>query len=341
MKNCENLQGTMAAAFYGEASEDERAELDAHLATCSDCRAEYEALGKLVRSIPRTELPIDADLLPELRRRITVVPLWRRREAYAVAAACIAVAFVVASLGPAREPETVAPQTTVKALPELSPAQAALARASSYESERNYAAAYKTLMDAEEGNADAADMGGVRLRMAELAFERLQMYKQAHKHYEDVAVKHNELFRNAPENGYRLEILAEAAAVDYDSLYGLDAARRYGVDGLETYENVLAKYPGTFVASIAAAEMADAVRQRDGLGSDETLVAMETALEGCEHPLAIAQLKIELAHLYRVNDNNVERARTLYNEVLAVENPVLAQAARSSLNEMDSGARSQ
>mgnify|MGYP000281860577 CR=1 FL=1 len=57
MMACGRFRELMMASLDGEICEDERAELESHLAECAECRREFKELSKLADLVGEIELP--------------------------------------------------------------------------------------------------------------------------------------------------------------------------------------------------------------------------------------------------------------------------------------------
>lgn len=111
MKDCEWIQSQLDDIVDGDLSAEVRAEVQAHLNDCADCRGELESLHALLgaaRALPkRIEPPRDlwTAIEPELRGGVIRFPDWRRHVRTALFAAAVAAAVVTAvSLGLDRMP---------------------------------------------------------------------------------------------------------------------------------------------------------------------------------------------------------------------------------------------
>lgn len=58
---CEDIQTLISGQIDGELSPGEAARLDAHLATCADCRAEYENMTALSAAASNLKVPLPPD----------------------------------------------------------------------------------------------------------------------------------------------------------------------------------------------------------------------------------------------------------------------------------------
>src|SRR5437588_10753711 len=69
--NCTEIRPLLSAYYDGEATPDERAQIERHLATCPDCRhvlAEYRVIGSDIRALPVPAVP--AGLRRDVWKRI-------------------------------------------------------------------------------------------------------------------------------------------------------------------------------------------------------------------------------------------------------------------------------
>jgi predicted anti-sigma-YlaC factor YlaD len=88
---CDRMRGVISASLDDEASEVERAKMDAHLAVCSDCRAYAAGLAetsRLLRATPLEELSFPISL-PSHRLRLA------RTMQFGAAAAAVAAAVLI------------------------------------------------------------------------------------------------------------------------------------------------------------------------------------------------------------------------------------------------------
>lgn len=340
-----HIRGLMAQATYEELDPQDREALDRALERSKELRAEAEALGVLVDRIPREEVELGRDLVRAVRAglRAETAPLTSRRAHPVVSFA--ALALVLAGVGymiAMRPPVAHAPGVAeAPAAPDeaASPVGIALLQARALMQERDYPNAYVTLDGALENAEDDASAGEARQLMADLAYSELRWYPQAFAGYDTLRVRHSSVFQSKPENLLHLNLLDEARGPDdsYASLNRLDAARRG--ESLDDFERLLGDYPATYVASLAADEMARLSAKLDGAGAGEhwRVAAMESALARCTDPVARAQLKVEIGHLVSQEMNGADRARALYEEVAESEFTVLAELAQDSLERLNDG----
>ncbi|HVF13047.1 MAG TPA: zf-HC2 domain-containing protein [Acidimicrobiales bacterium] len=98
----EHAGDALSALLDGELSMQEEADVQTHLVTCLVCRLEMEAIGATrlrVRALPPVEPPFGL-----FERMLQPYRPGRRRVAMAFAGAAAAVAAVIVSVAPAREP---------------------------------------------------------------------------------------------------------------------------------------------------------------------------------------------------------------------------------------------
>jgi len=334
----------MAQAVYEELKPADRETLDNALAGSEELRAEAKALGLLVERIPQDSIEFSGDLTPAVRAGIlevsTTFSLSKTYRFTALAAVLLllsGVAYRITMRPPSDHTPTVA---QLPAEPEeiLTALDTAMIQAESLLLERQYSTAYVTLSDALDGGHQDPKTGEARQLMADLAYAELQWYPEAYANYEALRVRHSAVFQSTPENLMKLNLLEEARGRDgrYASLLALDAARRG--ESLSDLEELLGDYPATYVASLAAEEMAALSAHLDGLqqgGVDWKVAAMESALAHTTNPVARAQLKVEIGHLVSQEMDDAVRARALYEEVAESGITVVAELAQNSLERLD------
>lgn len=349
MFGCFRVRGLLAASAYGDLTDRERRTLEKHVAKCAACRAEEVALTRLVSQIPADDLPADCDLMPSLRRRLAESETAAAGNAWKLAffgAACVMVFGLFATVVWKQLP-TATPGQQVSHVEEpgtLSPVGTVLEEASALMEVRDYPRAYQVLQEVVETHPDDALAGEAQRLLAEIAFGHLRWYRQADKAYETLARKYKAAYDASPDLGEvvaRRELLAEARKDSYRSLEAFDAARHGLGDRFKKLEDLLAQYPGSYIASLAAEELARLVAEETGSPEDAQtwMAAMETARNRCTNPLAIAQLNLEMGHIWRDRLNNPARARELYVEAAKTDSQALARLARDSLKEVSDPAR--
>ena len=341
MSNRKRIEGLLAQAAYEELDAADRAELDRALAESAELREEAAAFGRLAEGIPSERVEVDRDLtsavLARLHNAPPPEPFWTARWVPAVAALLVVSTGVLTTIW-LRSPIAGAPgvaEAPVGALAGPSSLQVALNEARVLMGAREFAKAYVTLAEiTEEG---AGDSGEARQLMADLAYDELQWYPEAYANYNALRLTFGQTFQATAENLTRLNVLDEARGGndDYASLHALDAARRGG--SFEELEAVLARYPATYVASLAAADLARV--STDNVETTTRLAALRSALRRTEHPIARAQLKVEMAHVYAGELGDPAHARELYEEVAGGDVTQLAGLARTSLERLGTPSR--
>jgi len=345
MSKCRKLRGLIAASLYEEVDGHDRQALEEHLSACPRCRAEHEALGRLKAGLAGEGPELGQDLVPVLRARIVAEETprgrrwgWRLQLAGAV---CLGLAgllvyqlAITPDAGPTSDVAATAPDADSVAPDADSAVQKALREAAQLSEARDFQAAYAALQTAVEAHPDDGLAGEAQARLAAIAFGELQWYPQAYEAHRVLAGQYPGVYMDSPECIRRMNLLDEARAKDYDPLYKLDAARLRRDRGSRDkafgkFEEVIALYPGTYAAGLAAGEMARCVA-REVSGGEARLAAMEQAKDRCTHPIAVTQLKLEIAHIHR-DLNHHGPARDLYQEIAESEAIVLANLARESL----------
>jgi len=346
---CRKMRGLLAASVYGDQTDDERLALEGHLASCSACRNEAASLARVSAAIPVRMAKLDRDLMPALRPRlreekpqpVRISFPWRFAVPLAAAAAIVLVSYVgvsqlgshgIQSLGVAAlQPSAVASPV------EDSPVQCALTEADRLAGFHDYTGAYRTLKQAVDEHPDSPSAADAQLRRADIAFNFLKWYPEAYDDYELLADRYPAHFSASAESIRRRDLLAEARERDFASLHALDAAQRSSDGRFAQLETLIGRYPGTFVASAAADEMArSAGGENAATGGAAHLEAMEHARDHCTNAMAKRQLDFEVGRIYQREINDPDKARACYNQVINNDNAVLAQLARQSLSELGS-----
>lgn len=342
MLGCRKVRGLIAESLYEDLNPADRRVLEGHLARCPGCAEEAKAFGLLVSSIPAERAELDRDLVAALRGRLDEgAPLGSRggfRLAFAGLAAgvlgvvltgYVAMVNLSAEPGPARVAVGDAPEALA------SPLQAGLEAGERLIAAGDFSKAYLVLSSAIEADPEDKDAGLAQLRLADLAFRELRWYPEAFDAYDVLRYRYGGVFRSETDNVTRLNLLDEARGTDgsFASLHALDAARLS--EGFEDFERVVSGFPATYVASVAAADMARLSADRGPGAQGAEADAMQAALEQCSDPVAIAQLKVELGHILRREEKGLTRAKALFEEVVESGHTVLARLARESLVELD------
>lgn len=334
----------MAASLYEPLDEREQRRLARTLDRSERARREFEALQRVVASVPRTRPEPGADLLPRVQARLRATRRVRRAPAHRLAVAsavCAAAVVAFAGLLSVQEMLRADGDATLLATPaDRSPAANLLREAAARAEQADFGGAYMILQTIVDRYPSDPLAGTAQLELARLQFDQFANYAEAYRAYRDLRETYPDVFRSRPENADRLDVLAEARRVDYASLEELDAAtRRSG--GIEALERVIARYPATMTASLAAERMADRIAGADGSagGGPARLRALEEARDRCTDPVAAARLNIEIAYGYWRDLHDPARARDIGSEALGCANPEVVEMARAFLRELDPAAR--
>jgi tetratricopeptide (TPR) repeat protein len=328
------LEGLLAASLYDDLSEGERAVLERKLKDNPALRDEAEALRMFVGRLPVDPPELGCDLLPALNARLdqprsrSHAP--RRRLVLAGAMAMVLVGMIsygvwsggAGLLGTPDDPD----ENT-----RISPVARLIKRAAAYEGVEDFPTARSLLKQAVEDHPQDPYAAQAQQKFAQLLFAT-KRYAEAYDAYFTLRRDYGPAFEERPDNTYHWNLLAEARQKDYAPLYELDAARRDPGGELARLEQVLARYYSlTTVAERAAKQMAMAVRDR----ADEAdrpagfVAALEVARAQCTNPVAIAQLNLELGHVYRDEMMDFTGAETCYRR--AAEEPLLTKRAQDAL----------
>jgi len=342
---CRNVRGLIAASLYDDLTKTERNALDGHLLSCAACRAERDKLKKLADLMTDTAPPLDFDLLPAIRQRMTqphpyslkpkVYSLTSWRPAFAAAAICLIIAALIYNIsGPtSNQPPAYNLQPTAYSLKPkaLSPVQQALNQASTLADNRDFTGACQVLKQVLEDHPADPVAALAQLKYADIVFSELHWYPEAYKAYNTLWRNYYSLFSASPESIDRFNLLADFHAEDYNPIKALDVARNSTEDKFAQLENVVARYPATSVAHLAANDMAKLMAEEAQISADTQVLSMEHAKDRCTNPLAVAQLKLELGKIYWKELNNPGKARDFFHEVEQSNNEMLAQLAKEAL----------
>ena len=331
-RSCRVFRGLIAASIYNDLSQNERETLENHLRSCDACKKQAAALTKLAALIPINTPVLDQDLWPGIRRALRRVPQHRYAPSLGWATS-LAVGVCVVALGAATYGvyRTHNPETTVVIAGEGVPLENDLAAVAAMVNDHDYVSAYRRLEQAIAANPESPLAVDARVQLADLAYSKLNWYPEAYEAY-DTLMRDHASSCGMPECISRHELLDEARALDYAPLYALDAARRAGDNTFGRLESVVARYPGTLVASVAAEDMARQTLEA-GCAADgeEHVAAMERAQGRCTNPVAIARLKLEIGHIYMRELKDAAKAKSFYAEVANFEDKALATLAEGSL----------
>lgn len=347
--SCRKMRGLLAASVYGDLTDDERRTLEGHLASCPACRNEAAGLARVSAAIPIRTPKLDRDLMPALRRSIReekpqgirISFPWRFAAPLAAVASIVLISYVgLLGFGGrgVRSMPVAALQPRVDASPvEDSPVQCALTEADRLAGFHDYTGAYRTLKQAVDEHPDSPLAADAQLRRADIAFNALKWYPEAYDDYELLADRYPSHFANSAECIRRRDLLAEARDRDFASLHALDAAQRSSDSQFAQLETLIGRYPGTFVASAAANEMARlASGDNSAVDGSGRLAAMERARDHCTSVVAKRQLDLEVGRIYQRDINDPDKARACFNQIISNDNTALAQLARQSLSELGS-----
>lgn len=336
------LEGLIAQSLHEDLSETDRAYLDRELASHPELAGLADQLRLFVAEIPREAIEPPCDVFPGVLARLAETP---RRSAFVPTAAAVAVCSLVAIVAGTlflRDGQS-APGSGTAPIIARSDLTGVLEQAEDLTTRAEYTAAYQLLAAGIVSHPTDPLAGEVQLRIAELAFDR-GWYPQAYEAVTKLRTEYPSTLDTEPGRRSHVtalhELLDEARAVDYVSLNEWQAARHERGDTLKALERVIARYPDApFLVQVAAKDMATRIAESQGMtiaGWPDHIRALETARTMCADPVAIAQLDIELGHLYRDGVHDSSLASECYRR--AAEVPVLAQRANEALSTLDASA---
>ena len=328
MTNCRNMEGIIAASLYETLVPADRDALQAHLAACAGCRAEYASLQTLVGAMSTEPAIFQGDLLPAVREELrrSAAPGWFGGWKRYVAGAFFAIVaglsvFVVFTQR--ESPETVA------VIP--SKLESTLTEARGLVAADNPTGALAVLQTALATPMDATSTGALQLEVADLEYEAFHRYDAAFDAYRAVREGNAEAWKQSPGPiKERFDLLTEARDANFEALYQIDTAIKQGDSGMPALEQVMARYPGRFVAQ-AAMETMVAMSDVEGLG------ALEDVRSRCKNPVAVAQLDVRLGEGYCADNVDPARGRALLHAVAQSPYAVPAQMAKDVLARLEAG----
>lgn len=338
---CRVMRGLIAASVYNDLPQKEFQTLQNHLHSCDACRKQAAALNRLAAVIPVNTPTLEQDLWPAIRRAVrraserNHAPLRLSWETSLALGLCL-VATGAVTYGVYRTYNTDG--ATVVAGPGI-PLENDLAAVSAMVKDHDYVSAYRRLEKAIQANPGSPLAADAQVQLADLAYSKLNWYPEAYEAYDRLIREHSNV-GVITECISRHELLDEARALDYAPLYALDAARRAGENSFGRLESVVARYPGTLVASLAAEDMArQSFKQGAAPAGEDHIAAMERAKGRCTNPVAIARLKLEIGHIYMRELKDAAKARSFYAEVANFEDKTLATLAEGSLTALEKPAQ--
>ena len=330
------LEGLLAASLYEELDDPDRRELDAAVSADPDLCAAVEAFTKLVAAIPQERPPLDRDLLPSVRARLSerrIISVPKPRLVAAAVACCVLLGLFAylmsADLG---GDDAGAPPSSAFASSLVS----ALDEAQRCEETGDYARAFALLSDAVEGYPDDPLAGEAQYQLASLYFDQGR-YPQAYEAFTKLKVEYPGAVAADPERARAVadirDLLDEARQYNYAALEAYDAACRERGTAIAALEDVIAAYPlSPRVAERAILEMGRriAAAEFDPGTPDVRLRALELARARCTKPVAVAQLDLVIGDIYRDEMRDFAVAEDHYRK--AAEVPVLARRAKEALD---------
>ncbi len=354
MFGCMKARGLLAASVYDDLTEKELRWLRGHVSGCVRCHARQAEFLALKEDIPVCRPVLDHDLLPALKVRLSEVKRqtapdeqparrtapstaggWRLAVSGALCALAVGI-FALQTAGPV-EIGGVSPQSQETSLAGLNEEDAVWTRWEQRLQARDFTGAYQILEEALENEDMPPWAPEARLILADLAYGQLQWYDAAFESYSKVVQNHRYVLEGEERLAdvvNRWNMLAEARKNDYASLHALHAATGGASGGFEALEDVVARHPGTFVASEAVRAMARiASEEHAGEFEDggDMLAALNAAREVAHHPIVKAQVDYEIGQHHLTRDGDTEKARELLLAVSQSDEEALAERARTSL----------
>ena len=352
MFGCLRARGLLAAFVYDDLSQDETRWLRAHVERCARCRKRQAEFQALKEYIPVSRPVLGQDLLPALKRRLSEAELetapsrkplrapspvgeWRLAVSGALCALAVGI-FALQTAGPLNLGDA-SPQRPETSATALNDEEAVWTHLEQRLQARDFTGAYQVVDAALENENIESRTAEARLILADLAYGHLQWYDAAFESYSEVVQNHRyvlEAEERLADVVTRWNMLAEARKNDYASLHALQAATESARGGFEALEDVVARHPGTFVASEAVRSMARLASDGE-IGEfqdeDDMLAALNAAREEAHHPIVKAQVDYEIGQHYLARNGDTEKAHELLLSVSQSDEEALAERARTSL----------
>lgn len=335
------IEGLMAQAIYEDLPETDQRTLDEAFAAEPALAKEWEELRALANAIPRERPVLERDLRPAVHARLAggkrtgLLTQW----SVAVAVACAAVIVGAAAFW------TLYPQPSgidVSGVAPVSWVRLAMMQAETAQREGQPGRAVDLLRTAVAEHPSDPSAAEAQYRAASLMFD-LGRYPESFDAYTKLKKDYQAYLDEDPARqgivSNRRDLLDEARRSGYAPLHEWHAALQDRGNEVARLEQVVARYAKDHprVAEMAAAEMANIiyVNELDGASPESYVTAMKMARERCSNPVAVAQLNLEIGHIYRDDLSDYAVAEEHYRR--AAEAPVLAKRAKDALASLAGG----
>lgn len=328
------LEAAMAALVYDEATPRERLLVEEAVARDPALRREVEALRALRGAMPGGSPELRVDLAPLVRDRLETVPATARGRRLALVLGTVVCVGVLGILGLYRTDRSASPIVSV-APAHPSPLSSVLASAETLASQGSPGVALESLREALAAHPGDVRAGEVQLRIADLAYD-LKRYPEALAAMTALMTQYHAFVAQSPERERhviaRRDLLAEAEAVQFATLYALDTARKDRTNPLGRLEEVIVANQDSLVAEEAALDMgrlllAEAEERPDA--ASPRLTAMTLARDRCANPVAAALLEVKIGEIYQNDLRDFSSAEEHFKR--AAENPAVAKRATVAL----------
>ncbi len=332
MLGCWRIRGLLAASLYEPLEPGDKARLDRHMAACPACRARAQQLRRVTTRIAREDIPFTGDLLPVLRQRLAEESAQQRGVRWALPLAACALVLLTAgsiTLWPQAAP-SVQERVLASAVDPL------LAEAQTLTASHDFTGALRVLQDAVSAHPEDPHAGQAQLMLAEVQFAQLQRYPEAYDAYQTLRARYPETWKASPGVVKdRFDLLSEARVKQFEPLYAFDAARNTAGDAVHELEKVVARYPGSMVATLALLAMRDNnAAPVETENAPMKAAALENLRDCLTDPIALAQLNVTLGDMYWREIHDRSRAREVYSKAAESEHAGLASLARLALAEL-------
>lgn len=329
-------EGLLAASLYEPLSPDEQAFLEEALAASEPLRNDQANLLQLLSDLEGTVPPLDIDLLPGIRARLSQsetqpMPWAWRRLRYPAMAAAAAVLLTVSLWNLRTVDAPVETPATMLAANAATPLGAIVQAVEPVLARREYGNAVRALREGLNAHPGDAEAGTATLMLADLEYSQLQRYDEAYNVYENLRTQYPAVFSAHPEAIQRFDVLSESRNDGFSPLYALNAAG----DSFDALERVVAQYPNKLVGTLAMNTMQRLECADSAAEPASAIAALESVRDRCTHPVALAQVNLNLGELYWNAQHNPAKAREAFLAVTASGHADSAQLAKQALAQLD------
>ncbi len=341
----------MAKATYESLTRDEQSRLDSIFRECPHLKEEQNKFISFAEIFRVSEDVLPFDLSARIAHRLaqpSPAVLWHRRPG--VYAAVIATVLLmvgiytgvmltdvhkVSNVHPMATAPDVMPLAETGSAPNSGDLSVVLAKAEGFVASGQGDKAAGLLRDAVEQHRDASRMGEALQLLADIEYRQLQQYDRAFVAYDRLYASYPDTFSSRPENEVHYGLLAETKDENYEPLRRLYEASDNTVNGFNTLETLITRYPNTSLASAAVNEMRTLVKGASGSRDLSIVEKLELVRDRCSDTVAVAQVDLMLGRHYWDDLNDRVCAMEAYTRAAGSDHVVLSHQAHEALSRME------